>query len=410
MKLNIYTFISIRNDMLQKIFTDFIKAQNIFKNRDALSISFTPETIPHREKQIEELGRILAPALVGAKPSNVFIYGRTGTGKSLVSLYVTKELIKASRENGSNVKSIYLNCKMKKIADTEYRLIASALNELGVQVPFTGLPTEEIYKKFIETIDKEKQVVILIIDEIDALVAKVGDEILYNLTRINQELQNAKVSIIGITNDLNFITRLDPRIKSSLSEEEMVFPPYNALQLKDILEQRAKLAFNEGVIDASVIEKCAAMAAQEHGDARRALDLLRIAAEIAERTGSPKITVEHVDLAQEKLENDTFLETIKSQPMHSQLIFYSILELAKTQKEVTTGEVQDFYQEVCKKLGLKPLTQRRISDLIAELALFGFIETKVISKGRYGRTRIINLAISKKLEEKIYAFLQEKFY
>jgi cell division control protein 6 len=207
-----------------------------------------------------------------------------------------------------------------------------------------------------------------------------------------------------------FITRLDPRIKSSLSEEEIVFPPYNANQLKDILLQRAKLGFHEGVVDEAVIEKCAAIAAQEHGDARRALDLLRVAGEIAERRGESKITLEHVDMAHEKIERDTFIETIKHQPLHSQIVFYSILELARREKEVTTGEVIEFYKEVCKKIGVKPLTDRRISDLIVELSFFGFIECQVVSKGRYGRTRIIRLRISKDVEEKIYAMLLEKFY
>ncbi len=411
-KKNIYTFISNRKGMseLQKIFTSFLNGQKIFRNREALSISFTPDTIPHREKQIEELGKILAPALVGSKPSNVFIYGRTGTGKSLVSIYVTNELIKVSRENGRNVKVIYVNCKMKKLTDTEYRILAYILKEFGEEIPFTGLPTEELYKRLVKKMDEKERVIILILDEIDTLMQKIGDEILYNLTRINQELKKSKVSIIGITNDLHFITRLDPRIKSSLSEEEIVFPPYNASQLKDILRQRAEIAFHPNVIDNAVIEKCAAIAAQEHGDARRALDLLRVSAEIAERHGEEKIKPEHVDIAHEKIERDTFIETIKHQPLHSQLVFYSILELKKKDHEITTGDVIEFYKNICKKLGLKPVTERRISDLIAELSLFGFIYSKVVSKGRYGRTRIINLRISKDIAEKIYAMLLEKFY
>ncbi len=397
---------------LQQIFSTFLNGQRIFKNRKALSISFTPSTIPHREKQIEELGKILAPALIGAKPSNVFIYGRTGTGKSLVCMYVANELMKVSREHRKNVKVVYVNCKMKKLTDTEYRLLAFILGEFGEKVPFTGLPTEELYRKFFRVLDSEEQIVIIILDEIDALVQKIGDEILYNLTRINQELKRAKVSIIGITNDLHFINRLDPRIKSSLSEEEMVFPPYNAEQLKDILRQRAEIAFYPEAVDNTVIEKCAAIAAQEHGDARRALDLLRVSAEIAERRGETKVLPEHVDMAHEKIERDTFIETIQHQPLHSQLVFYAILELLQKAKEreVTTGDVMDYYVNVCKKLGLKPVTERRVSDLIAELAFFGFIDTRVVSKGRYGRTRIISLKISKEVGERIYAMLLEKFY
>jgi len=132
------------------------------------------------------------------------------------------------------------------------------------------LPTDEIYRRFINILDKEKRVVIFVLDEIDQLVKKAGDEILYNLTRLNSELKNTTISIVGISNDLLFTDNIDPRVKSSLSEEELVFPPYNAIQLQDILRQRAMNAFREGIVGEGVIEKCAAYAAREHGDARRA--------------------------------------------------------------------------------------------------------------------------------------------
>jgi len=166
---------------------------------------------------------------------------------------------------------------MKKQADTEYRLLAHLSKKFGKEVPFTGLPTDQVYKTFFDVIDQKSQIIILIIDEIDSLVQKTGDEILYNLTRVNQDLKKARLSVVGITNNLGFIETLDPRIRSSLSEEELIFPPYNALQLQDILRNRASLAFIPNSLGDGVIEKCAALAAQEHGDARRALDLLRVA-------------------------------------------------------------------------------------------------------------------------------------
>jgi archaeal cell division control protein 6 len=391
----------------ENLFQKFLESKPIFSNRDALTIAFLPKIISHREKQINDLGRILAPALKGGKPSNIFLYGRPGTGKTLVANYVGAELEKISKNNSFPVRLLYVNCKMKRIADTEYRLMAHLSGLLGNEVPFTGLPTDQIYKSFFETLDKESQTVILIIDEIDALVTKTGDEILYNLTRINQDLKNSRVSLIGITNNLGFIETLDPRIKSSLSEEELIFPPYNALQLQDILKERASMAFVPDSVEPGVIEKCAALAAQEHGDARRALDLLRVAGELAERGAIEKVGVNHVDVAQEKIDMDRVLEIIKAQPKQSQAVIFSIVELSeKKGNEVESGEVFDFYQELCKKHGLKILTTRRVSDLIAELDMFGIINTKVISKGRYGRSRVISLGltdqINKKLKKQLY--------
>jgi cell division control protein 6 len=392
---------------LYKVFNQFLEAKPVFTNRDAMNISFTPNSIPHRDKQVEELGRMLAPVLKGGKPSNVFIYGKTGTGKTLVAKYVTAELEKAAR---GKLKVVYVNCKMKHTADTEYRLLAQLAKEFGRDVPFTGLPTDMIYHAVFEAIDSVEQTVILIVDEIDSLVQKAGDEILYTLTRINGDLKRSKLSLIGITNDLGFIDRLDPRVRSSLGEEEMIFPPYNAVQLQDILKERLSLAANMEAVSDGVVAKCAALAAQEHGDARRALDLLRVSGELAERAGESKILISHVDTAQEKIDQDRVIEITKAQPKQSQAILYAIVQLSEKDKNVETGNVVAVYNKLCNDYGLKPLTQRRVSDLIAELDMFGIIQTQVISKGRYGRTRVINLALSEALREKTKALFKEVFY
>lgn len=395
--------------MQENIFDRFLQTKTLFSNREALSISFMPSTILHRERQINDIGRILAPVLNGGKPSNIFLYGKPGTGKTLVSRFIGSELEKISKRNGKKVKVLYVNCKMKKSADTEYRLLAELSKELGKKVPFTGLPTDQVYRAFFETLEESKQNVIIIIDEIDALIEKTGDEILYNLTRINQELKESKVSIIGITNNLGFIESLDPRVKSSLGEEELIFPPYNALQLQDILQSRASLAFAPDILDAGTIEKCAALAAQEHGDMRKALDLLRVAGELAERNFEGKISIKHVDMAQEKIDTDNVIEVAKAQPKQSQIILYAIVKLAEKNSEVQTGDVIDSYQTLCGEHGLKPLTQRRVSDLIAELDLFGIINTRIISKGRYGRTRVISLSLSESVLRRLKNLLYEIF-
>lgn len=395
-------------EVVQTIFQEFIKKKNlIFKDRNTLTSQFTPETIPHREKQINTLASILAPALKGERPSNVFIYGMTGTGKTLVSKYVGNELEKASSNTSNLIKVIYINCKMKKVADTEYRLVAELSRMFGKEVPITGLPTEYVYRIFFEALDSKKWVVVIILDEIDALVNKMGDNFLYNFTRINQELKNAKVSIIGITNDLHFIDILDPRVKSSLSEEEILFPPYNALELQDILYERAKLSFYPNILSQEVIPKCAALAAQEHGDARRALDLLRVAGEIAERENDSKITEKHIDLALEKIDYERIVEAVKTLPKHSKVVLWAIIDLKeKKQENVQTGDVYAVYEETCKSCALHPLTQRRVSDLISELDMMGIINAKVISLGRYGRTREIKLDVSEKIMEEMKKILK----
>jgi cell division control protein 6 len=383
---------------LNEIFNSYTNNTGIFRKKDALSVDFTPENIPHRGGQIEELALMLAPVLRGEKPSNIFIYGKTGTGKSLCIRKVTSTLQAAANGSGKNVKIIYINCKMQKIADTEYRLLAQMISFFGIDVPFTGLPTTTLYKRLFEILEANGGNVILVLDEIDALLDKIGDNILYNITRINNDVANMKMTIVGISNKPTFIDNLDPRIKSSLSEEEMVFPPYNAAEIKDILQERAKTAFNEENVEYGAITRCAALAAQENGDARRALDLLRVAAELCERERCSKVTERFVNVAQEKLDKDRIMEIIRAQPKQSKLVLLTMLSLyKKTRKAVQTGDVFTLYEKMAMENGLKTLTQRRVSDLISELDMLGIINASVISKGRYGRTRKINIQLNEKL-------------
>ncbi len=394
---------------LVNFFENFLKKEPLFINKKALQSNYSPKSVPYRTKQIQHIAGILAPCLRLEKPSNVFIYGKTGTGKTLCVKHTTDQILEVAKSKNINLRIFYINCKLKRVADTEYRLLAQLVRHFGEEVPSTGLPTDDVYRLFVKSVDEKKQLVILVLDEIDQLIKKIGDEILYNLTRLNSELKRGEISIIGISNDLIFADNLDPRVKSSLSEEELVFPPYNAIQLQKILKQRAKLSFRNEVVEDGVIEKCAAYAAREHGDARRALELLRVAGELAERKNETKVKIKHIDEAEEKIERDRILDIVSTQPKQFQLTLHSILNVCLPNKKnpIFTGEVYEFYKGACMNISFVPLTQRRISDIIAELDMLGMINAKVISKGRYGRTREICLAIPISTIPKIESILKD---
>lgn len=381
---------------IEQIFEAFSR-NNIFRDKSFLQSHHKPEEILHRDEQIKQIASILAPVLRGERTSNLFLYGKTGTGKTLSIQFVRDQLLKRFNKNsGMGLRIEYLNCKLKKIADTEYRILAELIKKFGSDVPTTGLPTEAVYNKFVEVIDSRKQLIVLVLDEIDQTVRKISSDFLYNLTRLNSELSKTQICIVGISNNLTFLEELDPRVRSSLSEEEIVFPPYNAIQLQEILKLRSQKAFVEGAVDHGVIEKCAAYAAREHGDARRALDLLRIAGELAEREGVKNIKLKHIDAANDKIEKDKILDIISTEPKQFQLVLYSIMKLVERQKDdpVFTGDIYNLYQELCYKNKLEVLTQRRVGDIIQEFDMLGIINVRVISKGRGGRMREIKLAIS----------------
>jgi len=161
-------------------------------------------------------------------------------------------------------------------------------------------------------------------------------------------------------------------------------------------------------MEEGVIEKCAAYAAREHGDARRALELLRVSAEIAERNNFKKVKIDHIDEAEDKIEKDRIIDTITQQPKQSQATLYAILSLITQRKEsIFTGDIYEIYKKISPQIGLRPLTQRRISDIVAELDMLGIINARVISKGRYGRTREISALIPQEIIHKSKKILEE---
>lgn len=393
---------------LTKFLADYLKRKPLFLDKTYLQPTYVPKEIPHRKKHMEEVASILAPALRNEKPSNLFIYGKTGTGKTVVIRYVTREIEEMAQKNKVSLKIVYLNCKLQRVADTEYRLVAQIIREMGGEVPTTGLPTKDVYDLFLKILEEKKIMLILILDEIDQLVYKIEDHILYTFTRLNTELKHSQVSLIGISNDLKFTNNMDPRVKSSLSEEEVLFEPYNAIQLQDILRKRAKMSIRDDAMEEGLIEKCAAYAAKEHGDARRAIELLRVAGEIAERNKQDKIMIKHLDIAQEKIDQDRITEAVKTSPKHFKLVLQSILDLSQNNgNKIFTGDIYDLYKKHSLKAGVNPLTQRRVSDIIAEMDMMGMINTKVISKGRYGRTREVGVELPDTTREEITKIVKE---
>ena len=426
------------------LFDDLLSGEPIFENKEVLRPSYTPNELPHRTDQINGMATILVSALRGETPSNILIYGKTGTGKTASAKFVSQELETTSEKFDVPCEVEYINCE---VTDTQYRVLAQLANKFidknealtrsrietletflgsartnpGVmddapypdieavesdlaelretldsieRVPMTGWPTDRVYQSFFDAVDHLERVVVIMLDEIDKLVEKSGDDTLYNLSRMNSELQNSKVSIIGISNDLKFTDFLDPRVKSSLGEEEIVFPPYDANQLRDILQFRADIAFIPGALTDEVIPLCAAFAAQEHGDARRALDLLRTAGELAERGQSDTVEERHVRQAQEKIELDRVVEVVRTLPTQSKIVLYATILLEKNgARKVNTGEVFNVYKQLCAHTESDILTQRRVTDLISELDMLGIVNAVVVSKGRYGRTKEISLSV-----------------
>ena len=369
----------------------------IFADKELLRVSHLPQgdRIIGRDNELQSLAKAIKDAQRGGTPNNVLIYGKTGTGKSLCSKYITRDLADAAAENDVKVGIAYIDCFQESTETQTVRTIAQSLNDpeqTDISVPHSGVSTSDYYRRLWDILDKRLDVGIIILDEIDKLD---GDNVLMQLSRAAEagKVNESTLGIIGISNKIRYKDTLNERVKSSLSERDFVFPPYDAGQLRAILRSRAD-AFRENVLAEDVIPKVAALAAREHGDARKAIDILRYAGEIADEHGTETVHVEYVDEAHEREEQARLSELISKQPTHSRYLMIALALRTQESSDETpmipTKQIYSAYQIVCDREGTEPLKMRRVRDLLSELAFLSLIEQDRKGRGKGKGAHTVN--------------------
>lgn len=376
-------------------FRDILAEKSVFLNKDALSPHFLPDKIVHREKEIEKIMRAVTPVFKNKRPNNVFLYGKSGTGKTASIKYIAKQF----GELPSNGVINYVNCRMY---NTRYKILQKIAADI-TGFSKNGFSPSVFYEKTIDWVENGNRFLIIVLDEID--VIKDLNELVYTLTRANDDLKSGGVSLIGISNKISFKNQLDAKSKSALLQTEVVFPPYNSDQLSSILTQRVAIGFNDGVCDHSAISLAAAIAARETGDARYALKLLMYAGEIADEHKNETVTYKHVEQARKTVERDLVSEAVATLPEHQQLVLYalSILTLRGSRYQklgndqnnmFMTGELYETYQSVCKDLKREKRSSRWCKEYLRELEALGLVETIESGKGIRGHSTLTRLLYS----------------
>jgi archaeal cell division control protein 6 len=370
--------------LMKNIFDELGNKKTVFKDKKFLDHRFLPDKLPHREDQIKSIAKYWVEALNNVTPPDITIYGKTGTGKTAVAKFAMKQLKEASKDQGLDIKTEYIRCTDYT---TEYQVIARLCQQMGRDVPYRGWTKAEVINTFRNLFKKNAfgndMILLVVLDEIDILLRNDGDGLLYTLTRTEN------VAILSISNYVDFKKFIKPRVRSSLRDREIVFPPYGAQQLVDILEERSNLSFIDDSLEDDVIPLCAALAAKEEGDARYALDLLRTSGELADEKESNAVQGTYVREAKDYIEHNKITDIIMTLPSQQQRVLESILYLTKRKEEITSGRLYEVYKDVSKG---DTVSYRRIFDFINELEMLGLISTNTVSRGRAkGRTNIIDL-------------------
>lgn len=366
----------------------FERKQNIFRNKDALGESYQPDQIEERDEEIEEYMDALQPVVDGWEPNNIFLYGNTGVGKTAVTDYLMAQLQEDVADyDDVELSIISLNCKT---LNSSYQVAVELVNKLrpsGGEISSTGYPQQTVFKKLYNELEALGGTILIILDEVDSIGDR--DALLYELprARANGNLESAKVGVIGISNDFKFREQLDPRVQDTLCERELQFPPYDAPELENILASRAEIAVAEDAVENGVLKYCAALAARDSGSARQALDLLRLAGEIAENQDDDVIVEEHVETARSRLEQERVEEGMRELTTHGRLALLAVI--SKAAKEETPCRTRDIYEEyttLCESSETDTLAQRSLHNHLSDLRMLGILsvhENRSGSRGNY---------------------------
>jgi cell division control protein 6 len=387
-------------DPVEKLLDKADHGRLLIKNSNILRHDYIPDKILHRDGQQELVTQSLIPLYQKSIPPNLLVYGKPGTGKTLVVKKVLKQIQNRVDKNTYRIKIVFTNAKDQS---NLYNVLVDLGRQLGLKskkttddklwLPSTGLSISEVFNRILYTIEKNKINTVFVIDEIDhlaKLVDKTGKDILYSITRANLKLKNGSLSLVGISNDVSFKDQLDPRVISTLSEEEIVFPAYNTNEIKEILEDRIPLAFDENIVTQGALNLCASMACKQHGDARRAIKLLNVAGKTAELNQDNSITDKHVRLAAQRIEIDKESQQLNAFSLHEKLLVITIMKTPN----ISTGDIYSAYKSLCKITCQNELTQRRVTQMLSEIELSGLISGRMIHQGIHGNTKKFNLTVS----------------
>src|SRR3989344_2764345 len=346
-------------------FFDDKGSRNIFLNPVALDYSFIPKLIPYRENQQHYIATCIKPLFQERNGMNLFIHGKPGIGKTVATIHVMNEV-----EEKSDILPIYINCWKK---NTTHKIALDICDKVGYRFTLNK-PTDELMSIITGILNKGSCIICL--DECDKLDSY---DIIYDL------LENIyKKTIVLITNNKEWLDRLDIRIKSRLNCELLEFKPYNYEETLGILKQRIEYAFHPNVFNKEALELIAKKTF-ELKDLRTGVYLLKESGDLSEFKGKNKIELSDAE------ESITKLGEFKIKSLDDMDdALNEILELIKSNDGKSSSDLHEIYGKDSYKTFKRRLNELEKNKLIS---------TKEVNSGLHGRKTIVNYGSLKKLSE-----------
>lgn len=359
-----------------------------------------------RSEEIRAISNHFSPVFREGHPTHLDAFGKTGTGKTITFLWFLAQMDQLCGKRGIPFQHVHLDlcCPMPCFR---------ALNTLGCLIGATphygrGVSLEELMTRIEAKLRTWTGYLTIFIDEADNVRTDFNTFYQFLVKRLPQRI-SVRLILIFVSNRLNWADNLDPRVKSCLKTREMIFEPYDANSLRNILSIRLEKALRIDRIDPGVVEKIAALSSRHHGDARKAVNLLTRSAYLSERLGQ-RVTLDIVDRAHADIERDKYLEMVRTSPPQLQAALYAALTGKGKTGVLRTGDAYAVYCRFCDEIGMDPNSQRAFSDTLLELDMYGLIRARTVSRGRYGRTKEIHISLDPSLRSRLLQEIRKGFF
>ena len=367
----------------------------IFKWKEPLKKdSFNPDEIFCRDEEIKRYANALQDIPDGHGPNNVFVYGPTGVGKTVVTKWM-RENVREMVDNRPQIELTItdpINCRDYK---TTFQLATAILNALRPEkddIDTNGLSTNRVFNLLYEEIDEVGGNVVIILDEIDNIPIDARNDFLYNIPRAEaQQNIEAEVGLIGISNDLKFVDSLEPKVRSTLGEREIEFGPYDANQLRTILNYYADLAFYDHALGDGVVPCAAAYAGQERGDVRQGLLLLEKAGEYARSNDDDVVSDAHVEEAYDDIEKDEIVGYFEDKLSTQQGLSYlaTTLMVLDPNQDAQTKHIHSLYKNLTTRHSTNAVAERKFYEFLDQLSMLGLVRSQEKNLGRKGGRKYV---------------------